>query len=196
MAYGLLYGMGKHALAKNMGVAPEQAQQLSDSFRASIPTLVSACTTSFHAKGRFGPRLHLAAEVIADIVRRAQSESNPRRRTSLIGGERITFLIQLASLLHKHSICMMTMRTEKGLHLALQSHVGESLLQCVPVQDKWLKETMEICRRHRFITTIGGRRRYLSDIVSADAKRRAAAERQAVNSVVQARSLFRGLDHF
>ena len=41
MAYGLLYGMGKHALAKNMGVSPDTAQQLSDSFRASIPTLVS-----------------------------------------------------------------------------------------------------------------------------------------------------------
>jgi hypothetical protein len=40
MAYGLLYGMGKHALAKNMGVLPEQAQQLSDSFRASISILV------------------------------------------------------------------------------------------------------------------------------------------------------------
>ena len=40
MAYGLLYGMGKHALAKNMGVPPEQAQLLSESFRASIPILV------------------------------------------------------------------------------------------------------------------------------------------------------------
>ena len=40
MAYGLLYGMGKHALAKSMGVLPEQAQQLSDSFRAGIPILV------------------------------------------------------------------------------------------------------------------------------------------------------------
>lgn len=40
MAYGLLYGMGKHALARNMGMPPEQAQQLSESFRASIPILV------------------------------------------------------------------------------------------------------------------------------------------------------------
>ena len=40
MAYGLLYGMGKHALARNMGVPPDTAQQLSDSFRASIPDLV------------------------------------------------------------------------------------------------------------------------------------------------------------
>lgn len=40
MAYGLLYGMGKHALARSMGVPPDTAQQLSDSFRASIPDLV------------------------------------------------------------------------------------------------------------------------------------------------------------
>ena len=40
MAYGLLYGIGMHALAKNMEVTPDQAQQLSDSFRRRIPTLV------------------------------------------------------------------------------------------------------------------------------------------------------------
>ena len=33
MAYGLLYGMGMPALAKSMEVTPDQAQQLSDSFR-------------------------------------------------------------------------------------------------------------------------------------------------------------------
>ena len=45
MAYGLLYGMGKHALARNMGVPPDTAQQLSDSFRASIPDLVCCVAT-------------------------------------------------------------------------------------------------------------------------------------------------------
>ena len=52
-------------------------------------------------------------------------------------------------------------------------------------QDKWLKDTVENCRRRRYISTIGGRRRYLNDIVSGDSKKRAAAERQAVNSAVQ-----------
>ncbi|CAK0786883.1 hypothetical protein CVIRNUC_010097 [Coccomyxa viridis] len=90
MAYGLLYGIGMHALAKSMEVTPDQAQQLSDSFRRRIPTL-----------------------------------------------------------------------------------------------DKWLKGIVETCRRDRFITTIGGRRRYLTDIVSSDLRQRAAAERQAVNSAAQ-----------
>ena len=52
-------------------------------------------------------------------------------------------------------------------------------------QDKWLKDTVEDCRMQRYITTIGGRRRYLNDIVSGDSRKRAAAERQAVNSAVQ-----------
>lgn len=52
-------------------------------------------------------------------------------------------------------------------------------------QDKWLKDTVEDCRKQRYVTTIGGRRRYLNDIVSGDSKKRAAAERQAVNSAVQ-----------
>ena len=53
------------------------------------------------------------------------------------------------------------------------------------VQDKWLKGIVETCRRDRFITTTGGRRRYLTDIVSSDPRQRAAAERQAVNSAAQ-----------
>ncbi len=52
-------------------------------------------------------------------------------------------------------------------------------------QDKWLKDTVENCRAQRYVTTIGGRRRYLNDIVSGDSKKRAAAERQAVHSAVQ-----------
>jgi DNA polymerase I-like protein with 3'-5' exonuclease and polymerase domains len=51
-----------------------------------------------------------------------------------------------------------------------------------------------LCRKARelgFVTTIIGRRRYLPDIKSADASKRAAAERrQAVNAVIQVISLF------
>ena len=48
-----------------------------------------------------------------------------------------------------------------------------------------MRGLVEACRRHRFVTTIGGRRRYLIDIDSADGGKRAAAERQAINSAVQ-----------
>ena len=60
------------------------------------------------------------------------------------------------------------------------------LCQCThAAQDKWLKSIVETCRSDRFITTIGGRRRYLTDIMSSDPRQRAAAERQAVNSAAQ-----------
>lgn len=52
-------------------------------------------------------------------------------------------------------------------------------------QDNWMRGLVEACRRDRFVTTIGGRRRYLIDIDSSESGRRAAAERQAINSAVQ-----------
>ena len=48
-----------------------------------------------------------------------------------------------------------------------------------------MRGLVEACRRDRFVTTIGGRRRYLIDIDSTDSGKRAAAERQAINSAVQ-----------
>ena len=42
-----------------------------------------------------------------------------------------------------------------------------------------------LCRKHGYIETLSGRRRYLPEIRSDDEKKRAAACRQAVNSTVQ-----------
>ena len=44
-------------------------------------------------------------------------------------------------------------------------------------------------RKNGFVKTVLGRRRYLPDINSPDPSKRAQAERQAVNSVVQVGSL-------
>ena len=44
-------------------------------------------------------------------------------------------------------------------------------------------------RKNGFVKTVLGRRRYLPDINSTDPSKRAQAERQAVNSVVQVGSL-------
>jgi hypothetical protein len=56
-------------------------------------------------------------------------------------------------------------------------------------QDAWLTAAVRECKARptRCIQTLGGRRRYLPDIAHADAARRARAERQAVNSICQAR---------
>ena len=50
---------------------------------------------------------------------------------------------------------------------------------------RWMDRTKESVRSCGFITTIAGRRRYLDDIYSLDMKKRAQAERQAVNSIIQ-----------
>uniref|UniRef100_A0A7S4JPM5 DNA-directed DNA polymerase family A palm domain-containing protein n=1 Tax=Odontella aurita TaxID=265563 RepID=A0A7S4JPM5_9STRA len=50
---------------------------------------------------------------------------------------------------------------------------------------RWIEATKEFARRHQFVTTISGRRRYLDDICSSDNGKRAQAERQAVNTIIQ-----------
>ena len=47
------------------------------------------------------------------------------------------------------------------------------------------EEVKHLCRKHGYIETLSGRRRYLPEIRSGDEKKRAAACRQAVNSTVQ-----------
>ena len=46
-------------------------------------------------------------------------------------------------------------------------------------------QTKQDARRNGYVSTMLGHRRYLPDITIADSGRRAAAERQAINSVVQ-----------
>ncbi len=46
-------------------------------------------------------------------------------------------------------------------------------------------ETVEFCRRHGYVETVLGRRRYLRDIASANGTIRAAAERNAINAPIQ-----------
>lgn len=46
IAYGLLYGKGRAALAADLGCAPEQAARLMESFRASLPGLARARLTA------------------------------------------------------------------------------------------------------------------------------------------------------
>lgn len=50
---------------------------------------------------------------------------------------------------------------------------------------RWIEVTKESAKQLGFVTTIVGRRRYLDEIRSNDSSKRAQAERQAVNSVIQ-----------
>ena len=49
----------------------------------------------------------------------------------------------------------------------------------------WMDRIKSQARRDLYVTTIAGRRRYLDDINSDDGNRRAQAERQSVNTVIQ-----------
>ena len=49
----------------------------------------------------------------------------------------------------------------------------------------WMDRVKSQARRDLYVTTIAGRRRYLDDINSDDGNRRAQAERQSVNTVIQ-----------
>ena len=48
-----------------------------------------------------------------------------------------------------------------------------------------MQQLLDECRRHGYVTTLAGRRRGFPDMSSANSVQRAAAERQAINSVVQ-----------
>eukprot|EP00957_Ditylum_brightwellii_P127641 9734324-Ditylum_brightwellii.AAC.1 len=50
---------------------------------------------------------------------------------------------------------------------------------------QWMEQTKDFARQNCFVTTIAGRRRYLDDINSTDTAKKAQAERQAVNTIIQ-----------
>jgi len=50
---------------------------------------------------------------------------------------------------------------------------------------RYMRETIEFARRHGYVETVTGRRRYLRDIRSANATVRGSAERNAINAPIQ-----------
>ena len=50
---------------------------------------------------------------------------------------------------------------------------------------RYMRETIDFARKHGYVETVTGRRRYLRDIRSANASVRGAAERNAINAPIQ-----------
>lgn len=50
---------------------------------------------------------------------------------------------------------------------------------------KWMEDTKAFAKQHGYVCTISGRRRYLDDITSEDRAKKAQAQRQAVNTIIQ-----------
>lgn len=50
---------------------------------------------------------------------------------------------------------------------------------------RYMRDTIDFCRKHGYVQTVTGRRRYLRDITSANGTVRGAAERNAINAPIQ-----------
>uniref|UniRef100_A0A8C4Q9F1 DNA-directed DNA polymerase n=1 Tax=Eptatretus burgeri TaxID=7764 RepID=A0A8C4Q9F1_EPTBU len=61
----------------------------------------------------------------------------------------------------------------------------ENFKSTFPDVKRFLKESVEFCRRYGFVETLSGRRRYVPAINDPEPQTRAHAERQAVNSRIQ-----------
>jgi DNA polymerase I-like protein with 3'-5' exonuclease and polymerase domains len=68
---------------------------------------------------------------------------------------------------------------------AAAQHVFNSFYARFQGVKQWMEDTKDYARKKGYVTTIAGRRRYLDGIQSSDELKRAQAERQAVNSVIQ-----------
>jgi len=62
--------------------------------------------------------------------------------------------------------------------------IGQYFTQFPGIQ-KYMQETVEFARKHGFVETVTGRRRYLREIRSSNATVRGSAERNAINAPIQ-----------
>ena len=74
---------------------------------------------------------------------------------------------------------------QAGVALEEAQRMMQDFLRSFPGIQKFLSRTKKRCRKQGFVQTLLGRRRYLGDIGCEDRKRRARAERQAVNTLCQ-----------
>jgi DNA polymerase-1 len=73
----------------------------------------------------------------------------------------------------------------RGYTPAKADRLLQDMMNTVPRLFQWREEVISEARALGFVTTLGGRRRHLADIDSADWFAMARAERQAVSSLVQ-----------
>ena len=188
IAYGLLYGKGRAALAADLGCAPEQAARLMESFRSSLPGLARARMPASLSEG--GPYCFVCMAVLwpSGVMRghiTLISLVQAMVAADLLGcDEQVSDWAGVLGCRLGRPLPLLPLTRRQAMRLRVR-RVG---LRAAP-QDAWLTAAVRECKARptRCIQTLGGRRRYLPDIAHADAARRARAERQAVNSICQAR---------
>ncbi|XP_075911923.1 DNA polymerase I-like isoform X1 [Petromyzon marinus] len=78
-----------------------------------------------------------------------------------------------------------SLANQLGVSTEEADNLIQTFMETYPGVRDFLRRTVDYCRRHGHVETITGRRRLLPDILSTDTGKRAQAERQAVNSVLQ-----------
>lgn len=74
---------------------------------------------------------------------------------------------------------------QAGVSVAVAQGMMRDFLRCYPGVQRFLQRAKKQCRREGYVQTLLGRRRCLPDICNADTKKKARAERQAVNTLCQ-----------
>lgn len=72
-----------------------------------------------------------------------------------------------------------------GISRGESSQIIQQFFENFPGVKNYIDQTLAFARKHGYVQTVSGRRRYLRDIHSANATVRNAAERNAVNSPIQ-----------
>lgn len=78
-----------------------------------------------------------------------------------------------------------SLSNELGVPLEEGTRLLESFKGTYSGVTAWMQQVIADCRRVGYVTTIAGRRRGFPDIMSPNSNHRSAAERQAINSMVQ-----------
>jgi DNA polymerase-1 len=122
---------------------------------------------------RSGADIHRATAARVHGIRPEEVTSDQRAAAKVV-----TFGILYGISAHRLSI-------ELGIERSAAQRLIDQYFASHPGVSAWMKRTLEEARERGFVTTLSGRRRFISDIRSTNFNLRAAAERVAVNTPVQ-----------
>lgn len=130
--------------------------------------------------------------IAADVFGGPATKDNPRRNIMKYAWLSSQYGAQGETLLQAMVIAAMQGKSDSedvAIVRAFSPKQADDLVKqiqgVVPRMFRWRDEVIDEAKSLGYVTTIGGRRRHLADIGSADWSKMAKAERQAVNSKVQ-----------
>lgn len=113
--------------------------------------------------------------VAARIYNKAFADVTPSERTA---AKRVVFGVT-------YGMGPKALATQLQVPIEDARRIADDFRRSFPAVDRFIHATQETCRNNRCVRTLLNRTRHLADITAADPARRAAAERQAFNTVIQ-----------